>query len=153
LRLDEAERTLSFDEEPRILKAATPVLRDVGIIMSRWGRGPRIFQLRHEDVRNRAAAPYVHVRKGSPIGLFADVPITSRALPVLNRRVSRAKATISFHGGLEMGTDWSRPMTELDQRIRKRWRKSGIEPPFRLYDLRHAYGTRAIEAGIDVFSV
>jgi len=28
-------------------------------------------------------------------------------------------------------------------------RKSGIEPPFRLYDLRHTYGTRAIEAGIE----
>jgi len=32
-------------------------------------------------------------------------------------------------------------------------RKSGIKPPFRLYDLRHTYGTRAVEAGIDVFSV
>jgi site-specific recombinase XerD len=32
-------------------------------------------------------------------------------------------------------------------------KKSGIQPRFRLYDLRHTYGTRAVEAGIDVFSV
>jgi site-specific recombinase XerD len=44
-------------------------------------------------------------------------------------------------------------MTELEPAHQKALRKSGIEPPFRLYDLRHAYGTRAIEAGIDVFSV
>jgi site-specific recombinase XerD len=44
-------------------------------------------------------------------------------------------------------------MTELEPAHQMALRKSGIEPPFRLYDLRHTYGTRAIEAGIDVFSV
>ena len=44
-------------------------------------------------------------------------------------------------------------MTELEPAHQKALRKSGIAPPFRLYDLRHTYGTRAIEAGIDVFSV
>ena len=44
-------------------------------------------------------------------------------------------------------------MTELEPAHQKALRKSAIEPSFRLYDLRHTYGTRAIEAGIDVFSV
>lgn len=44
-------------------------------------------------------------------------------------------------------------MTELEPAHHRALRKSGIEPPFRLYDLRHTYGTRAIEAAIDVFSV
>jgi site-specific recombinase XerD len=44
-------------------------------------------------------------------------------------------------------------MTELEPAHQKALRETGIEPPFRLYDLRHTYGTRAIEAGIDVFSV
>ncbi len=44
-------------------------------------------------------------------------------------------------------------MTELEPAHLRALRKSGIQPPFRLYDLRHTYGTRAVEAGIDVFSV
>jgi integrase len=44
-------------------------------------------------------------------------------------------------------------MTELEPAHQRALRASGIQPPFRLYDLRHTYGTRAVEAGIDVFSV
>ena len=44
-------------------------------------------------------------------------------------------------------------MTEVEPAHLRALRKSRIQPPFRLYDLRHTYGTRAVEAGIDVFSV
>ena len=44
-------------------------------------------------------------------------------------------------------------MTELEPAHLRALRQSGIQAPFRLYDLRHTYGTRAVEAGIDVFSV
>jgi site-specific recombinase XerD len=44
-------------------------------------------------------------------------------------------------------------MTELEPAHLRALRKSRIQPPFRLYDLRRTYGTRAVEAGIDVFSV
>ena len=44
-------------------------------------------------------------------------------------------------------------MTELEPAHQRALRDGGIKPPFRLYDLRHTYGTRAVEAGIDVFSV
>ncbi len=148
------ERTLSFDEERKYLKAATLVLRDVGIIMVEMGLRPgEIFQLRHEDVRIEPPTIYVHVREGKSDMAVRDVPITSRALPVLNRRISRAKGEYLFPRRVGNGYDWSRPMTELEPAHQRALRKSGIEPPFRLYDLRHTYGTRAIEAGIDVFSV
>src|SRR5258706_881662 len=59
------ERTLSFDEERKYLKAAAPVLRDVGIIMVEMGLRPgEIFQLRREHVRVEPSAPYVHVSEG-----------------------------------------------------------------------------------------
>ncbi len=148
------ERTLSFDEERKYLKVATPLLRDVGTIMVEMGLRPgEIFQLRHEDMRIEPPARYVHVREGKSDRAVRDVPITSRALPVLNRRVSRAKGEYLFPRRIGNGYDWSRPMTELEPAHQRALRKSGIEPPFRLYDLRHTYGTRAIEAGIDVFSV
>jgi site-specific recombinase XerD len=44
-------------------------------------------------------------------------------------------------------------MIELEPAHLRALRKSGIEPPFCLYDLRQTYGIRAVEAGIGVFSV
>lgn len=37
----------------------------------------------------------------------------------------------------------------------KRWlsRKDGFTPPFRLYDLRHTFATRAAEAGVDIMTL
>jgi integrase len=148
------ERTLSFDEERRYLKAATPVLRDVGMIMVEMGLRPgEIFQLCSEDVHIGAPAPYVHVREGKSDRAVRDVPITSRALPIFKRRLSRAKGDYLFPRRVGNGYDWTRPMTELGPAHLRALRKSGIQPAFRLYDLRHTYGTRAVEAGIDVFSV
>ncbi len=148
------ERTLSFDEERRYLNVSAPVLEDVAIIMIEMGLRPgEIFQLRAEDVRVEPPSPYVHVREGKTDRAVRDVPITSRALPVFNRRLSNAKGEYLFPRRVGNGYDWTRPMTELEPAHLKAMQKSGIQPSFRLYDLRHTYGTRAVEAGIDVFSV
>jgi len=148
------DRTLSLDEERKYLRASTPVLRDVAIIMVEMGLRPgEIFQLRSEDMRMGPPAPYVHVRDGKSDRAVRDVPITSRALPVFNRRLSNAKGEYLFPRRVGNGHDWARPMTELEPAHLRALESSGIKPPFRLYDLRHTYGTRAIEAGIDVFSV
>ncbi len=148
------ERTLSFNEERKYLKGAAPVLRDVGTIMVEMGLRPgEIFQLRSEDVHIAAPITYVHVREGKSDRSVRDVPITSRALPIFKRRLSFVQGEYLFPRRVGNGYDWSRPMTELEPAHLRALRKSGIQPPFRLYDLRHTYGTRAVEAGIDVFSV
>ena len=40
-------------------------------------------------------------------------------------------------------------MNDLHHAHERALKASGIEPRFRLYDLRHTYGTRAIEAGMN----
>lgn len=148
------ERTVSFDEELKYLKVAAPVLREVATIMVDMGMRPgEIFQLRKEDVHLEPPAAYVHVREGKSDRAVRDVPITSRALPVFKRRLSNAGGEYIFPRRVGNGYDWGRPMTELEPAHQRPLRDSGIKPPFRLYDLRHTYGTRAVEAGIDVFSV
>src|SRR5713226_2598559 len=148
------ERTLSFDEERKYLRAAAPVLRDVAIVMAEMGLRPgEIFQLCREDVRIEPPASHIHIREGKSDRSVRDVAITSRALLVFNRRLSNAKGEYLFPRRVGNGYDWTRPMTELEPAHLKAMQKSGIQPPFRLYDLRHTYGTRAIEAGIDVFSL
>jgi site-specific recombinase XerD len=44
-------------------------------------------------------------------------------------------------------------MSQLWNAHREALAASGIKPPFRLYDLRHTYGTRAVEAGVDVLTL
>src|SRR5258707_13290339 len=101
------ERPLSFDEERKDLKAAVPVLRDAGAIMVKMGLRPgEIFQLCHEDERIKPPTIYVHVREGKSDMAVRDVPITSRALPVLNRRISRAKGEYLFPRRVGNGDDW-----------------------------------------------
>jgi len=47
------------------------------------------------------------------------------------------------------GSDYERAMNDLHHAHERALKASGIEPRFRLYDLRHTYGTRAIEAGMN----
>ncbi len=61
---------------------------------------------------------------------------------------------VGFIGdGSRVSYDCSRPMTQLWHAHQGALHASGIQPPFRLYDLRHAYGTRAVEAGMDVLTL
>src|SRR5258708_34799497 len=143
------ERTLSFDEECKYLKAAAPILRDVGTIMVEMGLRPgEIFHLRGEDVHIGPPAPYVHVREGKSDRAVRDVPITSRALPIFKRRLSSVKGEYLFPRRVGNGYDWSRPMTELEPAHLRALQKSGIQVPSRLDDLRHTYGTLTGHAGI-----
>lgn len=114
LREKGRERTISFEEERKYMKAAAPVLRDVATIMVDMGFRPgEIFQLRREDVRLEPASAYVHVREGKSDRAVRDVPITARTLPVFKRRLSNAKGDFLFPRRVGNGYDWSRPMTEL----------------------------------------
>jgi integrase len=47
------------------------------------------------------------------------------------------------------GSDYGRAMNDLHHAHERALKASGIEPRFRIYDLRHTYGTRAIEAGMN----
>src|SRR5260370_4747869 len=99
-------------------------------------RPGEIFQLRREDVRIEQPAPYVHVREGKSDRAVRDVPITSRALPVLNRRGSTAKGEYLFPRRIGNWDDWSRPMPGLEPDHQTALRESGIEATIRPSDSR-----------------
>lgn len=150
LREKGRERILSFDEERRYLAVAKQPLRDIAIFMLEMGLRPsEVFVLRRENLHLWAVSPYVHILGGKTQNATRDVAVTAKALLVLKKRLSEAKGPYLFPLRAGTGFEWDRPMTTVHKAHREALEKSGVNPPFQIYDLRHAYGTRAIEAGMD----
>ncbi|MGO9591534.1 MAG: tyrosine-type recombinase/integrase [Candidatus Acidiferrales bacterium] len=159
------ERVLTFDEERKYLAAAGQPLRDVATVMLELGLRPgEVFAIRRHDVHLEAApAAFVHIPAGKTPNAVRDVSITKRAREVLKRRLTAAKGDHLFPlrignetlAGMPRGLcyDWAQPMNELEPAHLRALRDSKIAPSFRIYDLRHTYGTRAAEAGMDVLTL
>jgi integrase len=145
------ERVLTFAEEKAYLKVAKQPLHDVALIMLDVGLRPEeVFTLHSQHV-HLVASSYLHIPDGKTANARRDVPITQRALPVIRRRLSQAEGGYLFplRVGNVKGRDRTQPMTTVQKARENAMEESGIKSVFRLYDLRHTYGTRAIEAGTD----
>jgi integrase len=149
LRENRRERIINFDEERRYLAAARQPLRDVAILMLEMGLRPgEACSIRRQNVHLFGSA-HVHIPEGKTKNARRDAPVTDRAREVLKARLAAAKGEYIFPSRVGTGHDWNSPMAELDPAHRSALRESKITPSFRIYDLRHTYGTRAIESGTD----
>lgn len=148
------ERILSFEEERRYLAAASQPLRDVAALILELGLRPgEACSIRSEDIHFYAIPPFLHVPFGKTKNAVRDVPLTERAKEVLARRSAEAEGDFVFPLRVGSGRDWTTPMNELEPAHVRALRDSRIVPPFRIYDMRHTYGTRGAEAGMDVLTL
>jgi integrase len=147
------ERILSFEEERKYLAAASQPLRDVAALIVELGLRPEeACSIRREDVHFYSATPFVHNAFGKTKNAVRDVPLTEKAREVVRRRVAAAQkknGEYIFPLRVGNGHDWTRPMNELHPAHYGALAESKVTPGFRIYDLRHTYGTRAIEGGTD----
>jgi integrase len=156
------ERVLTFTEELNYLAKATQPLRDVATLIVETGLRPgEACRVRREDVHLFTATPFFHVPEGKTENAVRDVPLTAKAVEVLNRRLAEARrvehekkieAHVLFPARIGTGHDWQRPMNELEPAHRKALKLSGVKA-FRLYDLRHTFASRAVEAGMDALTL
>jgi integrase len=142
------ERILTFEEERRYLKAARNPLRDVATLILEMGLRPEeACSIRRENIHLSSVPPFLHVPGGKTKNAKRDVVVTERAGQILRRRLLQAKGDFIFPARVGRGFDWSRPMGELHPAHYQALEDSKIKPAFQIYDLRHTYGTRAIESG------
>jgi integrase len=144
---NEQTRVLTFEEERAYLAAATPLLRDVATLMLQTGCRPsEIYQIQPKNVH--IAEGYLFNPYGKTKAAKRRIALTAAAKIVLFRRMAECEGPYLF----PHDTDPKRPVPKVNDAHDRAVRDSGIAPA-RLYDLRHTWATRAVEAGIDLVTL
>ena len=138
-------RIVSHEEERRYLEAAHPTLRDVATLIVETGMCPEeVFTIRKENVH--LSKKYLFVPNGKTNFRRRNVPLTDRCVGLLKPRLAASKGAYLFAHRL----DPNRPMIDVHHVHHQAVKAAKIRPPFRLYDLRHTFGSRMAMAGVDL---
>jgi len=154
------DRILDWGEEARYLAAATPNLRDAAIILLDTGARPdsECFPMcwTHLDLVPRPETPFGvwHVRGTKSDAAERSVPLTSRVAEVLQRRKRDwdAKPEGVHSPYVFPGDGNSGHLVSLQQVHAKAVERAKLEW-FVPYSLRHTFGTRCAQSGIDRYSL
>jgi integrase len=138
-------RVLTDGEQERYLACASQLLRDVAVLMLETGMRPgEIYRLKTSDVD--LVLRSVSVRSGKTVNAARHIPLTKRALEVVGGRLHAVKTQWLF----PCPFDDSKPLREVRKAHDAAVVRAGIQPRFRLYDLRHTALSRMAMAGIDL---
>ncbi|MGH9483030.1 MAG: tyrosine-type recombinase/integrase, partial [Terriglobales bacterium] len=138
-------RVLSFEEERKYLAVAPPRLREVARVMLETGMRPaEAFRLRREDVC--LADGYVRIPLGKTAAARRTIPLSGEASKLLAVRLGQLAARDWVFPSVRGGGG---PMGGVNGTHRRAVRRAKL-PPFRLYDLRHTFATRAVQSGMDL---
>jgi integrase len=144
---NEQTRVISFDEQKAYLAECSQPLRDVAALMLETGMRPdELYRLRVRNVNLKGG--WLFNPHGKTKAAKRRIPLTVTARSILHKRVLAAKGPYVF--GSEK--DSNKPITQLNKPHGTAVKRSGVAD-FRLYDLRHTFATRSIEAGVDLITL
>ncbi len=138
-------RVVSHEEQQKYLAAANPLLCDVAVLILETGMRPEeVYTIRNENVHTDKG--YLFVPNGKTRFARRNVPLTEKAREILKRRKANAKGPYLF----PHRSDLNRPLTSVHRGHLIALRAAKIKPTFRVYDLRHTFGSRSGMAGVDL---
>jgi len=138
-------RIVSHQEQRKYMAAASPLLRDVATLIVETGMRPEeVFTIRKENVHLQP--PYLFVPSGKTHFARRSVQLTDASINILRQRLAKAEGSFLF----PRKGDHNKPLTTVRKAHQRALRAAGIEPPFRLYDFRHTFGSRVAMAGVDL---
>lgn len=141
---NEQDRVVSYAEQVSYLAVATPMLRDVATLILETGMRPdEVYTLARSNVN--LAQRYLNVPNGKTKAARRRIGLTSAAHEVLRARLGASVDSVYL---FPCEIDPTRPVPKVNNAHDRAIRDSKVYP-FRLYDLRHTWATRATEAGID----
>ena len=143
---NEQTRVLTYDEQERYLAVATPMLRDVAMLMLETGMRPEeVYRIRRENVQLEQG--FLVIPYGKTKAARRRVPLTATARRVLGLRMASDEGFL-----FPCETDSTRSVPKVNNAHDRAVRDSKVAP-FRLYDLRHTWATRAAMSGIDLVTL
>jgi len=138
-------RIVTHEEERRYLASANPLLRDIAALMLGTGMRPEeVYTLRKENVHLNQG--YLFVPIGKTPFARRNVPLSDQSCALLRRRMVGAEGPYLF----AHRNDPQRPLTSVKRAHFAALEAAEIKPPFRIYDLRHTFGSRSAMAGVDL---
>jgi integrase len=141
---NEQTRVLTFEEQRKYLHFASDPLKDVATLILETGMRPaEVFRITAVNVS--VDQDYVNIPFGKTKAARRRIPLTAAAAAVLKRRLASAKGSYLF----PHRKDCDSPMTSVRTGHVTTLASSKVTP-FRIYDLRHTWATRAAEAGMDM---
>jgi integrase len=144
---NEQTRTLSFDEQQKYLATASQPLRDAAILMLETGMRPEeVYRIRVETINLDGA--FIFNPYGKTKAAKRRVPLNKTALEVLTRRMDAVNSPYLFPSP----DDMTKSVLKLNNAHYGALKRSSLKP-FRLYDLRHTWATRAAMSGIDLVTL
>jgi len=138
-------RVVSHEEQQKYLAAANPLLCDVAMLILETGIRPdEVYNIRSDDVH--LDRHYLFVPRGKTRFARRNVPLTDAAANVLKRRLQSARGPYLF----PHHNDPTKPLGSVQKQHDLALKMSRIQPRFRVYDLRHTFGSRLSMAGVDL---
>jgi integrase len=152
---NEQTRVLTYDEQGKYLAKASPMLFDVATLMLETGMRPEeVYRIQLENVHlsdNYLFNPY-----GKTKAAKRRIKLTATVKSILEQRIKdAAKRTRNRHEAAYLfpcEADATRPLPGIQSAHSRALRESKVAP-FRPYDCRHTWATRAVEAGIDLVTL
>jgi len=119
---------------------------DVATLMLETGMRPEeVYRIRPESVN--LAENYVFNPYGKTKAAKRRIKLTATAKSILAKRLANCEAFI-----FPCETDSTRPLPGIQSAHARALRESKVAP-FRPYDCRHTWATRAVEAGVDLVTL
>jgi integrase len=135
------------NEEKSYLLAASQPLQDIAVLMLETGMRPEeVCRIRRENVHLQRG--YLFNPYGKTKAAKRKVPLSDKAMNVLAKRLKQVRGEHLFPG---RGVG-DAPIVKVNNAHTATVKRCGVRP-FRLYDLRHTWATRAVMAGVDLVTL
>lgn len=137
---------LTHEQEARYLANCDQTLADIAVLMIETGmRNDEVYKMRMEHIHLRDR--YYANLKGKTPSARRRIPLSERAVQVIASRMEFVEGPHLFPGGKAGNSD--KPIVKVNAAHYGALSRCKL-PRFRLYDLRHTFATRFVEAGNDL---